>query len=996
MRLQLRRPPRWTIVVASLVLAYTLFGFFVLPRILKSQLETRLPPLLHRSVTVREVLFNPYAMSVTIRGFAVQEPDGSPLLTFEELYVNAAVLKHLRGGVHLQEVKLVQPVVGIAIEKGGRLNFADLLDQPAEPKKPDSKPLLFEVARLTLDRGAISFSDLNRPHPFRGRIEPLSFSLQGFTTEPQKNGAYDFKARLEPSTEFVWSGSISTTPLKSSGTVSIRGIDLSQFGSYTDDSTQLRIRKGILDVQARYVFDASRTPTVIQLEDASALLSQLRVDPPAPLRGDPPTPDEPLFTLDTLRLDGLSADVGAQSLRLRSIALSGGRVLARRLKDGRLELAELAKPARPAAPPARTPPAAAPAAESKPWTTTLDELKVDHFGAVWIDESLAKPARLTVDELALRIGPVSVPGDAASRFETSMRLNGEGHLSADGTAHLGSSATDVHVSLKDLAFAPFQPYAAEFVTASIARGALSLDARASVAQGRTSVSGDLQATNFSLVDTEGKELLGFDRFALGKLETDTKVTKLELVSLKGARLHYRIEPGKADNWSTLLRNAKPAAPADAIPVAAATPVPSAAPAAAASQPSAPKKGKAPESKIAIKAIAIDDLALDFTDRSISPPYVARLTQFGGRIAPFAQPPQGTTRIDLGGKLDGAKVLVAGTLKPAGKESDADVTVSLAPWNLTPTTPYGIRFAGYPVEKGKLSLDLKYKIAGRKLDASNLVVIDQLTLGDSVNSPTATHLPVKLALAILTDRAGKLQIDLPIQGSMDDPDFRFGKVIVRTVVNVLEKAATAPFALLGSLFGSSEDMSSLEFASGADELAGAEQAKLDKLAKALTERPALRLSVAGLSDPATDRAGLLQAALDDALVDARRSATPAGKQPPPDDQPLSEAERAAGLRTLLLQRVVQPREQQAAALRAAGKPVPAELVPHRDLPAEQAEALVKETFALTPEDFDALARARAEAVQEALCDGHGLDPSRVFVAAAKAGAKPERKVSLQLE
>jgi hypothetical protein len=988
MRLQFRRPPRWTIVVASLVLAYTLFGFFVLPRILKSQLETRLPPLLHRSVTVREVLFNPYAMSVTIRGFAVQEPDGSPLLTFEELYVNVAVLKHLRGGVHLQEVKLVQPVVGIAIEKGGRLNFADLLDQPAEPKKPASKPLLFEVARLTLDRGAISFSDFNRPHPFHGRIAPLSFSLQGFTTEPQKNGAYDFKARLEPSTEFVWSGSISTTPLKSSGTVSIRGIDLAQFGSYTDDSTQLRIRKGILDVQARYVFDASRTPTVIQLEDGSALLSQLRVDPP--------TPGEPLFTLDTLRLDGLSADVGAQSLRLRSIALSGGHVLARRLKDGRLELAELAKPSRPAQAQTRSQPASQPAAETRPWTATLEELRVDRFGAVWVDESLAKPARLTVDDLALRIGPVTVPGDAASRFETSMRLNGEGRLSADGTAHLGSSAADVHLSLQDLAFAPFQPYAAEFVTASIARGALSLDARASYASGRTTVSGDLQATNFSLVDTEGKELVGFDRFALGKLTTDTKDTKLDLVSLKGARLHYRIEPGKADNWSTLMRTTKPAPPADAIPVAAATPVPSTAPATATSQPPAPKKAKPPESKLAIKTIAIDDLALDFTDRSISPPYVARLAQFGGKIAPFAQPPQGTTRIDLGGKLDGAKVLVAGTLKPAGKESDADVTVSLAPWNLTPTTPYGIKFAGYPVEKGKLSLDLKYKVAGRKLDASNLVVIDQLTLGDSVNSPTATHLPVKLALAILTDRAGKLQIDLPIQGSLDDPDFRFGKVIVRTIVNVLEKAATAPFALLGSLFGSSEDMSSLEFASGADELAGAEQAKLDKLAKALTERPALRLSVAGLSDPATDRAGLLQAALDDALIDARRSATPAGKQPPPDDQPLSEAERAAGLRTLLLQRVVQPREQQAAALRAAGKPVPADLVPHRDLPAEQAAPLVKETFALTPEDFDALARARAEAVQEALCDGHGLDPSRVFVAAPKVGVKSERKALLQLE
>jgi Domain of Unknown Function (DUF748) len=1001
-----QRPPRWLMVIASVAALYTVFGFLILPRIIRSEMESRLPALLHRPVTVRQVLFNPYAMSITIRGFLVKEPDGSPLLAFEELYVDVAVWKHLRGGVHLQTIKLVQPVVGVAVEKGGKLNFADLLEQPAEKpagKKPEGKPLLFEVARLELDRGALSFADNNRPHPFKARLEPLSFALDGFSTEPQKNGAYDFKARLEPSTEFAWTGSISTTPLKSEGIISISGIQLAQFGSYTDDSTQLRITSGALDLRAKYTFDASQTPTVIKLDDGSAKLSKLRIDPPGH--------DEALLSIDSLSLAGLSADVATQEAKLHSVSLEGGHLLARRLKDGRLELAELAKPANRA--PAVTAAAKSAAEPAKPWTTRLDELRVSRVGVVWQDEVPAQPARLTVDDLALKLGPLQFPGDVASKFESSMRLNGDGRFEAQGTAHAGAGSVETQFALTNLAFAPFQPYASQTITATIPRGTLEVKGRASFtpakdgAAAKTKFNGDVAIDRFSLVDTEGKELAGFDRFALGKLDTDTVNTTLDLVSLKGARVHYRINPDKQDNWSTLMRSAKPAAAPspEAIPVAVSTPVgaPAAAPeppAAAAPKPATvaatPAAKRGPEAKTSIKAIAIENLSFDFTDKSLSPAYLTRLTQFGGKISPFTQPGLAKSRIDLTGKLDGARLLVAGTLRPAGKDSDADLVVSLASWNLPPATPYGIKFAGYPVEKGKLSLDLKYKVAGRKLNASNLLTINQLTLGSAVESPTATKLPVKLALAILTDRSGKLAIDLPIEGSLDDPDFRIGKVVVHTLLNVLEKAATAPFALLGSLLGSSEDLSALEFESGSDDLAQAEQEKLARLVKALIDRPALQLSITGLSDPESDKKGLLQSALDDALVGKRRSLTAQGKQPPPDEQALTEQERTAALHALFVERVVMPREQQAAALKAAGKLVPADLVARRDLPQPEAEALLRDTFALSPDDYAGLARARAEAVQEALAEVKGLDPSRVFISTAKADADKQRKALLQLE
>jgi len=864
------------------------------------------------------------------------------------------------GGVHLEEVRLVRPEVSVAVEKGGKLNFADLLEggAPEQPSQPDRKPTLIEIAHFSLDRGAIAFADRNRAHPFQARLEPLTFALDGFTTEPQKNGAYHFEARLEPSTQLAWTGSISANPPKSSGELSITGIRLSQFGSYTEDSTALRITSGTLDLRGKYVFDASRTPTVIRLEEGNLRLNGLRVDPPGR--------DEDLIHVDALALDGVSADVAEAQARVRSIALSGARIVARRLEDGRIELAELARP--------KTPP---PPSSSRAWTTRLDQLRVERLGLLWEDRVPDPPAQVEVDGFELSLSQLVVPGDEVSTFATSMRIGPGGRFSAKGTARAGSGAVEAELALEKLALATFQPYAAQSITGSIARGDLDVSGRVSVspatqagAPPNTRFRGDVSVTGFGLLDAEGKELASFDRFALEKLDTGTLATNLGRVLLSNARVHCRVSSAGVSNLSTLSRPAKPEAKRESAPI----------------------ERRGPERKINIRTIALQNFSLDFTDRSLTPPFVTRLTRFGGQITPFKQPGMVKSRIDLSGKLDGASLRVAGELRPAGKDSDADLTVTLTPWNLPPTSPYGIRFAGYPVGRGKLSLDLKYKVGQRKVDGSNVVTINQLELGDKVDSPTATSLPVKLALAILTDRSGKMEIDLPVEGSLDDPDFRVRKVVLHAIVNVLEKAATSPFALLGSLFGSSEDLSSVEFAAGSDELSDEQQKKLESLAKALTERPGLRLSIAGAMDPEADRTGMQKTQLDDALFAKARPAAPPGKD---DDLPLKPAERAAGVRALYLERVVVAQEKEAVQLRSQGKPVPPELAPLQDPSAAEMETLVRQSFAVTSDDLNDLARSRAETVQDELIEAYQIDPERVFIA-NKPEPPRKRLAALQLE
>ena len=972
---------RWFWIPATVIALYGLVGFFVAPRVIRAQLLKQLPPLLHRSVEVREVLFNPFAVSLTVRGFRVAGHDGSTLVGFEELYLNVAVLREIFGGVRLSEIRLVQPEVGLAIEKDGRLSIADLLEggQKAPPPK-EEKPLVIEVGHFVLDRGSLSFADYNRPQPFKARLEPLSIVLDRFTTEPQKNGVYDFKARLEPSTELAWKGDFSVTPLRSSGLITITGLQLAAFGPYLSGSTQLRVTEGVIDLSLPYRFDASQAPTQVLLTDGTIKLRRLRVQPPGR--------EEALVTLGALSLSGVSVDLAAQKARVGTIALEDGRVLARRLADGKIELAELAGQKNPPKPE----PAAAPA--SPKWAVEMGELRTSGLSLQWEDLVPKPPARLAVvDELSLRVGPYAFPGDVETRVQANMNLLGQGVFSLQGTARANAGFADLDLDLKDLPLAAFQPYVGQAITGAIAAGALQIKGHANVEPGpkprsgapaasRTRFTGALSLDNFSLVDQEANELAGFEKLELTKIATDsaTLVTRMDKVLLKGARAHYRVKPDETSNWSTLSR-AAPAAGEKPAPQPAAQPA---------------KKPSGPQPQTFIRTVAIENLSVDMADRSVKPQYTLRLLKFGGAIGPLTLPGLSKARVDLGGRLDGSRLVVAGTLRPQGKDSDVDLAVSLAPWNLPPTTPYSIKYIAYPVEKGKLSFDVKYKLASRKIQGSILLVVNQLALGDSVESPTATKLPVKLALAILTDRSGKLEIDLPVEGDLDSPDYKFGGLIVKALVNVLEKAATAPFALLGSLFGTTEDMSFVEFAPGSSDLTAAERDKVGKLANALTERPALRLSIDGLFDPESDRQGLAKEELDDLLVAHRRDATPAGKTPPPDDQPLSESDRSSGLRALYQDRVVAVKERQAAQFEAQRRPVPPELLPKHNPNAAEMEAAVLASIEVTGDDLAELARSRAETVQEELVTGHQLPPDRVFLSTARPEAKPKRQAELQLE
>ena len=220
-------------------------------------------------------------------------------------------------------------------------------------------------------------------------------------------------------------------------------------------------------------------------------------------------------------------------------------------------------------------------------------------------------------------------------------------------------------------------------------------------------------------------------------------------------------------------------------------------------------------------------------------------------------------MNLNAMIDGVgPASITGTINPFSEQLTNEIKISVKDMDLTPASPYSGKFAGYRIAEGKLNLDLAYELVGKKLNSKNVITLDRFTFGEKVNSPDATHLPVRLAIAILKDREGKIVLDVPIEGSLDDPKFRIGKVVTRAIVNILEKVATSPFSLLGAVFGGGgEELGYQDFAAGSATLTADDTKKLDSLVKGLYARPALGLEISGSVDPDGDREGLQRAALD---------------------------------------------------------------------------------------------------------------------------------------
>jgi hypothetical protein len=943
-------------------------------------LDTRLT----LTVATRKEQIATLAISGTaaVRDLAVQFPDGKPALAWKALSIELDKVDAIARSAAVKSVRLEAPEVEVIRRKDGAISLLALLPAPGKPA-PGAKPapapapaqaFAFTIGEIDLSGGRIRAADLVPERPFRTTVQDLALNVKNLSNAPDAKADVTLSLATERKETVKHASRVQLTPLAVEGRIEVAGLRLKELYPYYESVLNLEVGDGTLDLDTGLAVSLPDGKLQAKLTALNATVNALRLLFP----GD----KEPFARVPAIEVRNATVDVAARLISIETATLRQLSAVVVRDADGSLHFARLIKRA-PEQPAVATSQAQASADPEKPWVVEAQrEQLIDATFAIE-DLSLATPARFQFTKTNLTVDNFTTAPGKRQTVALRALVNTTGKLAISGTVTSGVPSARLKLDVRDVPISPFAPYVAEQAAVTLTSGTFSTAGQLEVdfptlpeagATPAVRYAGKIDINDFASLDTPtSQDLLKWRSLFLGGLKFDLAplAVNIDEIALSDFYSRLIVNANGTLNLQQALKkeSGKPlsVAPAES-PTTAAPPTKP-----AGSGAGAPATATGAPANLRVGRITLQGGNVNFTDNFIKPNYTANLTGVGGSISEMT--PDKPADIELRAKLDNAApVEILGRANPLAKDLFVDIKASARDIELTGLTPYAVKYAGYGIEKGKLSVNVAYKVENRKLSAENNIYLDQLTFGEKVDSPTATKLPVLFAVSLLKDRNGVIDINLPISGSLDDPQFSIGGVVIRVIVNLFVKAVTSPFALIGAMFGGSEELAYIEFAPGTAQLDAAGDAKTKTLVKALADRPALKVDVTGRVDPAIDREGLKRAAVDRQVrAQKLQDLAKTGKAPASaDDVKVDAAEYPKYL---------------AAAYSSASFPKPRNMVGMaKDLPVPEMEQLMLTNAAVTDDDLRALANARAQAVKDALVVAGKTPADRVFIVAPKLSAE----------
>lgn len=921
------------------------------------------------------------------------------LLQFSALAVDVASADISSRQFALQSVHLQSPEIVLHREKGGELSLSRLITEkaktppetplssvdaqgekgpvPTSTTSPPPTPLTVTVAEVRCTDGKIVYRDDSVERPFQTTLEAVQIIAHNASNLPHLPVAVEISLKSEAEELLSGKGEIFLDPFKASGNVVLTKINAKKYAPYYRKFALFDVEEGSFDLAGQYNYVADAKGGTLLFSDLNTTVNALRLRK----RGE----KKDFVKIPFLAVNNADVDVAHKTIAVEAILTKSGDIRVRREKDGSFSVAKLLPVT--ASPPTKIKRVRRPSSShsrsdlSSRWSVTLKKLTLDKY-AVEVEDyvpkqpvvSITNPVSLTVEDFSTKKG---------TKFKTTlqMSINKTGSLNVKGPASLEPFSTNLKIEAKTISLLPFQPYFTEDVNIALTSGAFSANGNLAIQTGlagaaKVTFVGQATVTKLaSVTKANAEDFLKWSSLYLNGITVETVPPRVEVKEVAVADFYSRmiVNPDATLNVQDILRSeaqvernpeAAPSLDASSPPVLSAN-----SPAAQPEQPTL----------IRIEKVTLQGGTVDFSDRYIKPNYSARLTQMTGRVSEMSSVATNPADVDLRGKLDDAAPLeITGKINPFAQNLYVDLAVDFKDIDLNPMTPYIGKYAGYSVEKGKLSLGLKYLIADRKLQARNRIFLDQFTFGAETHSPEATKLPVRLAISLLKDRNGAIKLDLPVNGSLDDPQFSVWGVLLQMVTNLVAKAATAPFALLGAMFeGGGEELSRLEFDPGRATLDSRAEEQLQKIVSLLAERPAFQLDISGYVDPERDPEGLRRY-----LFERKLKA-----------QKLNETVKK-GTEGVSLDEVVIEDKEYSTYLTLAYKkedfPKPRNLVGlAKSLPDEEMEKLILTHIEVTDETLKDLAKRRAQRVREYLLQSGQLGSERVFLVEPKSlTQKPE--------
>jgi hypothetical protein len=919
--------------------------------------------------------------NVALRKVRITGTDNTPMIWLPSVEAVIAPADIGAREFRLAALTVTDPEIDVVIDRTKRLNLLSLIPENTTGKAPSEnndapngpspalKEPVFAVDAVRVEGAKVRFEDRSLPKPFRTAVKDLRVTIDRFSTEKGNTADASLSLTTDATERVALKGRFSVRPPGSEGTISLNKIVLGRYAPYYMDAVRFDVLGGTLDAQTAYRFAQGPNQPTVLLSGLEATVAELR------LRQREEADD--FVKIPNLFVGNAQVDLEKREVVIGDLGTKNGVVSVRRGPGGQVNVAQLVAEQRAQAASAKDRPRAAsePERPATPWVVTLKKGAIDGYTVRFHDEATEPPVDVALEKLRLHVKNLGTDKDRKGTFAFSTVYNRTGKLSLAGDATVNPPSLKAKIRADALPIGVAQPYYTRGVKIVLTGGSYSGDGMLTVEapEGKpiqARYRGDMLLRDFSSVDkARSEEFLKFGTLHLGGVDAGFHPTKVSIREIALSDFYSRIiiNPDGTLNVQGIVGTAQTDntsgrpptfAPADNATISA--PV-----------------------DVRIDAVTLQGGRVNFSDQFIRPNYSANLVGFGGRVSGLSSDPGVLADVDLRGNLGrGAPVEVKGEINPLAEPLFLDLRATVGDIDLSPLTPYSEKYAGYAIEKGQLTLNLKYRVEKGKLSADNKVFVDQFTFGQAVESPDATNLPVRLAVALLKDRNGEIHLEIPVSGELDDPHFSVVGVVWKVVKNLLVKAATAPFALLGAIFGGGgEQLSYLEFPPGAAAVPDPGMTKIDQLAKALRDRPGIRLEVEGHVDVKSDREALRERMFHRKLAALKAEDLANAGQPVP-----------------ALDNVrIEPQEYErylARAYRQEKFPKPRTFLgTEKALPVAEMEKLILANIRVTDDDLRSLAEERARSVRDLLVAKESVSPGRVFLVTPKSLA-PEKKENLK--
>ncbi|WP_120293573.1 DUF748 domain-containing protein [Paraburkholderia sp. BL23I1N1] len=828
----------------------------------------------------------------------------APFFAARAVHVAAATLEPLKSLYHFDDIRIDAPSANLARDKEGVLSvermFATAPAAGASASAPASasttaknaasapvaasaagaadkpaQPLDLSIKRFALNDGTVNVHDEAASRPVNLGLQKLAVTLTDFSTLATAPAHYTLNTDFKDAAGSLGvAGAFGLVAKTANAKLDLKTLPLPLMQPYLDSATAAQVVDGALSANANVDANWSKSPVAVMVTDTQLNLQSLKLA----ARGS----KEPVVSLAQGQVTVKQVDVAGRTADITGVDTTGLVINAQRLKDGSIDLAALAGPhqaeqQRTAIHAVKKAQAAGPA-----WHYKIGELNLKDATANFTDNTTPTPVKLSVTPLQLKVQQISDDLSKPLPVDLQATLNKKGTLGVKGAVTATPLKVAVKVNANRLDAAAFEPYFGSKLNALIASALLNANGDLALNQAKAlkaTYRGDVALVDVRMLDKATSDpFAGWSSLALTNLKADydehgtvvdagrvtfTKFYGRVLLDAQGKLNLNDVVAHETGAAQSLTRDKSGKEPVPLTPQAASdaslAQAASAPVSASAATPATVTAASPPQSpvKLHFGQLVLQQGRVTYTDNFIKPNFTANLVGIQGTVGAFGTQSTTPAPVDIAAKVAANGPLsIRGTVNPLIAKPALDLTASAHDIELTNLTPYSAKYAGYPITKGKLNVDLHYKLDNDQLNANNHIFIDQLTFGDHVENNTATKLPVRLAISLLKNSRGEIDVNLPVSGSLSNPEFSIGGLIWHAVLNLLQKAVTAPFSLIANAFGGNgEELGYVEFDPGSAKLSDAADKKLDTIVKALADKSSIGIDLIGRVDPAVDEPGL---------------------------------------------------------------------------------------------------------------------------------------------